>query len=78
MYYDAKSVKYIRDYLLEVVFVDGTKGVADLSEYSKRGGVFSLFADIEFFKRVFVNPPSPDEAGLRRTRRLGIIPDQRK
>ncbi|MCL4354649.1 MAG: DUF2442 domain-containing protein [Bacteroidetes bacterium] len=77
MYYDAKSVKYIRDYLLEVVFVDGTKGVADLSEYSKRGGVFPLFADIEFFKRVFVNPPSPDEAGLRRTRRLGIM-DQRK
>ena len=56
MYYEAKSVKYIRDYLLEVVFVDGTKGVADLSEYSKRGGVFSRFADMEFFKKVFVTP----------------------
>lgn len=56
MYYEAISVKYIRDYLLEVVFSDGNKGVIDLSEYSRRGGVFSPFADVEFFKRVFINP----------------------
>ena len=55
MYYEAKSVKYIRDYILEIVFVDGAKGVTDLSEYSKRGGVFSPFADIEFFKKVYIN-----------------------
>jgi hypothetical protein len=56
MYYEAKSVKYIRNYILEIVFIDETKGTVDLSEYSKRGGVFSPFADIEFFKKVSINP----------------------
>lgn len=56
MYYEAVSVKYIRDYLLEVVFVDGTKGTADFADYAKRGGIFSGFGDIEFFKKVFINP----------------------
>jgi hypothetical protein len=56
MYYEAVSVKYLHDYLLEVVFIDGTKGTVDLSDYATRGGVFSPFADLAFFKNVFINP----------------------
>ena len=55
MYYDVKSVRYLHDYVLEVIFEDGIKGTADFSDYVKRGGVFSGFSDIEFFKKVFVN-----------------------
>ena len=55
MYYEAVSVKYIRDYLLEVAFNDGTKGTADFADYAKRGGIFSDLRDIDFFKKVFIN-----------------------
>lgn len=56
MNYDIAEVKYKRRYILEVVFVDGTKGEVNLEEYSKKGGVFSAFSNIEFFKKVFVHP----------------------
>lgn len=55
MYYEAKNVKHIKNYLLEIVFADNSKGTIDLSEYTKRGGVFEKFKDLEFFKKVFVN-----------------------
>jgi hypothetical protein len=55
MYYDVVSAKYLHDYQLEIIFNDGTKGTADFSDYAKRGGVFSNFQDIDFFKKVFIN-----------------------
>ena len=55
MYYDIKNVKYLHDYTLEIVFNDGVKGTADFSDYANRGGVFSKFEDVDFFKQVFVN-----------------------
>jgi hypothetical protein len=56
MYYDLVSVKYKYAYILEVSFVDGTTGDVNLEEYAKKGGVFSAFADKEFFKKVFIHP----------------------
>ena len=51
MFYDAISVHYIREYLLEVEFEDGTKGIADFSDI-RRTGVFARFNDIDYFRKV--------------------------
>lgn len=56
MYYEVVSVRHINGYILEVLFKDGTGGTIDLAEYKNKGGVFSAFEDIEFFKKVFINP----------------------
>ena len=55
MYYEAVSVKYIKDYCLEIEFKNGERGIVDLSDYSNRGGVFASFKDINLFKQVFIN-----------------------
>lgn len=55
MYYDVVGVKYLEGYRLEVVFENGKKGTVDLQAYIKKGGVFSRFSDIEYFKKVYVN-----------------------
>jgi hypothetical protein len=55
MYYDVVAVKYIEGYKLEVVFENGKKGIVDFQGYVKKGGVFSRFSDIEYFKKVYVN-----------------------
>lgn len=55
MFYDVLSVKYIRGYKLEVEFETGEKGVVDLSEYPKKGGVFNRFKDMEYFKKVYID-----------------------
>ncbi len=55
MYYDIVEAKHIEGYKLELVFEDGKKGIVDLSTYVYKGGVFSRFADIEYFKQFYVN-----------------------
>ena len=55
MYSYATVVKYIGDYKLEITFETGEKGVVDLKDYSLEGGVFSKFADLNYFKQVFVH-----------------------
>ena len=55
MLVDAIEVRYIEDYLLEVSFETGEKGIVDLSQLPSEGGVFERFADIEYFKKVYVN-----------------------
>ena len=52
---DATEVKYIDGYKLEVSFETGEKGIVDLSDYTEMGGVFSRFADMNYFKQVFIN-----------------------
>ena len=52
---DATEVKYIDGYKLEVSFETGEKGIVDLSDYPEMGGVFSRFADMNYFKQVFIN-----------------------
>jgi len=55
MYYDVVEVRYIEGYKLELTFDNGKKGIVDLQCYIQKGGVFSRFSDIEYFKRFYIN-----------------------
>ncbi len=54
MFYDIVSVKYIRDYTLEVEFETGEKGTIDLSDIEKKG-IFSRFKDLDYFRSVYIH-----------------------
>jgi len=60
MYYEVIKAKYIKDYKLEITFEDGKKGVVDFKDYKNKGGLFNRFADIEYFKKFYIN----DEVGV--------------
>ncbi len=49
------EAKYLDGYKIEIVFRDGKKGVVDLQEYAKRGGVFKEFINQEYFKNFIVD-----------------------
>lgn len=50
MILDVVSARHIGDYEVEIEFEDGAKGIVDFSEYRARGGVFSRFNDMEYFR----------------------------
>ena len=52
---DVVSAKYLKDYLLELIFENGESGIVDFSKYLKIGGIFQRFNDLEFFKNFKVN-----------------------
>ena len=56
MHIKITSVQYVEGYVLDITFENGEKGTADFSGYANRGGVFRNFADIEYFKRVSIDP----------------------
>lgn len=51
MIHDVVAAEYRGDYRIEVHFDDGRHGVVDFAEYLDKGGVFTRFRDLEFFKR---------------------------
>ncbi|MCX5783559.1 MAG: DUF2442 domain-containing protein, partial [Elusimicrobia bacterium] len=53
---DIIEAKYISDCKFELTFENGEKGVADLSAYERRGGVFARFAEPGFIQQAYVNP----------------------
>lgn len=55
MLHDVVTAIYRGDYLIELEFDDGQRGVVDFSKYLKRGGVFERFKDIKFFRSFSVN-----------------------
>ena len=55
MLYDVAEAKYKEYYKLEITFENGKKGIVDFSNYSKKGGVFKKFSNIEFFKQFTVS-----------------------
>ncbi|MFA6596155.1 MAG: DUF2442 domain-containing protein [Ignavibacteriaceae bacterium] len=55
MYYEIVEAKYLKNYLIEVKFLNGKSGIVDLEEYKNKGGIFSKFNDPEFFKMVLLN-----------------------
>lgn len=55
MLHDVVGAEYKGDYLIELTFDDGNRGIVDFSKYPNRGGVFSKFKDVEFFKRFEVS-----------------------
>lgn len=56
---DARRVKALDGYRLEIVFDDDTVGVVDLSEFVRLGPVTEPLLDPEFFARVFVEMGVP-------------------
>src|SRR3989338_9730209 len=55
MYYDIKEARYVDGYKLEIIFEDGKKGIVDLQEYARKGGLFDRFSDLEYFKQFYIN-----------------------
>jgi hypothetical protein len=55
MYYEIKDFKHLGGYKLEILFNNGKKGIVDSKDYIKKGGVFSRFSDIEYFKKAYIN-----------------------
>lgn len=57
MFPRVKQVRHLGEYRLELSFTDGTKGELDFKErVVGRGGVFTSLEDIDFFRRVQVDP----------------------
>ena len=51
-----KSVRYVRDYVLELEFTDGVTGTIDFRDrIVDRGGVFALLEDLDSFRQVRVD-----------------------
>lgn len=55
----ARRVRALPDYKLEVVFDDGMMGVIDLSEFVATGEITAPLRDPDFFSRVFVEMGVP-------------------
>ena len=55
MWHDITNLKKLDEYRLELEFDNGRKGVVDLAAYIDRGGVFSRFADKDYFNSVEIN-----------------------
>ena len=55
MLHDVVTATYRGDYLIDLEFDDGQRGVVDFSKYLKLGGVFDRFKDIKFFRSFSVN-----------------------
>ena len=55
MYYDLIDIEFLGDYRLELTFADGKKGLVDIRNYIKRGGVFARLSDMEFFHRAYID-----------------------
>ncbi|MCX6028647.1 MAG: DUF2442 domain-containing protein [Chloroflexi bacterium] len=52
-----KQVRYLGEYRLELSFTDGIKGELDFrGRVVGRGGVFAPLEDVDFFRRVQVDP----------------------
>lgn len=51
------AVRHLHDYVLELEFADGSSGRVDLrSRVVGRGGVFVPLEDVDYFRRVSLDP----------------------
>ena len=51
------KAKYVKDYLIEVKFNDGTKKIIDFKNWLK-GPVFKPLKNRDYFKRFFIDGPT--------------------
>jgi hypothetical protein len=51
VYFSLIEAEYLSEYLIRMRFEDNTAGIADLSGYVSKGGVFKQFEDIGYFKK---------------------------
>ncbi len=49
-YDDVVKAEYIDGFKIKCIFKDRKHGIVDMTQYSKKGGVFKKFAGREFFK----------------------------
>lgn len=56
MLHNVITALYKDCYQIELTFDDGARGVVDFSPYLERGGVFTRFRDIAFFRQFRVDP----------------------
>ena len=54
-YDDLLDAEYIEDFKIKCTFKDGKQGIVDMSQYYKKGGVFSRLADQEYFKTFYID-----------------------
>jgi hypothetical protein len=54
-YDDLVEVEYIEPFKIKCVFKDGETGIVEMSQYYEKGGVFSRFADVEYFKAFHID-----------------------
>lgn len=52
---DVTRAEYIGDYKLKIEFEDGCTGIVDFLHYTQKGGVFSKFRNLSFFKKFTVS-----------------------
>jgi hypothetical protein len=67
MEWDIVDFSLLDGYKIRLTFKTGETGVVDLSSYTFRGGVFSRFADMEYFRRVHIESGVltwPDEVDI--------------
>jgi hypothetical protein len=55
MTHDIIDAVYKGDYLIEVFFDNGKRGIVDFSRYLKRSGVFRKFRSMEYFRSFQIN-----------------------
>jgi hypothetical protein len=56
MYCEVIEFELLNEYKIHLKFKNGKNGSIDFTEYLKKGGIFSKFSDINFFKQVYINP----------------------
>jgi hypothetical protein len=55
VYWDIIQFEYLGDYKLKLTFETGETGEVDLSDYVNYCGVFSRFADLNYFRQVYLD-----------------------
>ena len=55
MYFDITGFELLDGYKINLTFEDGKSGIADLKNYVEKGGVFSKFADKNYFAQVILD-----------------------
>ena len=69
------EAEYIKNYTIKLKFNDGSIRMVDLESYVKRGGVFSMLKDKDFFKQFFIDLNTlcwPNGADIAPERLYGI------
>ncbi len=54
MDFEITDAKYIKEYLIQLRFADGSTGIANLEKYIDETTVFKSFKNLEYFKKFTV------------------------
>lgn len=55
MEWDIVTLEYLGGYRLRLTFRSGETGEVELSSYASYGGVFSRFAEPDYFRQVYID-----------------------